>query len=648
MLWMHPRERDRATAPPEREEPPAPAPPVPGRRTLVDSELARWHDFEAELIADAPEADRGGDALPDDLLRSMSQAFGADFSDVRVYQGAQAAALDVAAYARGDELHFAPGHYDPHSAAGRALIGHELAHVVQQRAGRVAAPSRDGEVHVDPALEAEATYLGERAARGLRVVLGGGFRARPGAIQADNFKGKTKQQKKLAPFHDKTVTFERAANDENTIAKPITAKDIQGKLGNGAPEFTFFGNLNKIGHHTITFSGNPKVVINVHVNLPAAVVLERQQAAEARDVAHEKDHRYDRTPDDAAIPEPAPSPARDAPASAQFGTEFTFSNPLMMEQARGLSEGGRQEKACGENLAKQKAWKLAMVDAAPPGLKFIEDTKDKDGYPSLKFTYDDGWWYCCSLDVACIETQTYKMSLEDARARGWLDRVQRDIFNIAAGLGLVADKTAGGGHLHLDLQTTFGGNYQLFRNFLVDFANNPLALEALENDPTNAPVLGQLDEHLRTEFKRVIRLYDNKVAEGHIQGVDAIVQLANAVQNKVYRNLQFDEPEKYQAVNLTRTVNPTVDLPDKTVEIRALRAQRSAAEFVQIAQLFQARIEMLKHEPDLAYDDAQVRGSGHSDPKAVLDAFRQYVEQAGLAFSDYQAMVESNLAERRK
>lgn len=111
-----------------------------------------------------------GDKLPDELRAKMERAFSADFSGVRVHQGGHVAALGALAYAQGEELHFAPGHYDPHSQRGQELIGHELAHVMQQRAGRVAAADAQGKgsgaMTVDAGLEDEADALGARAARG--------------------------------------------------------------------------------------------------------------------------------------------------------------------------------------------------------------------------------------------------------------------------------------------------------------------------------------------------------------------------------------------------------------------------------------------------------------------------------------------------
>ena len=62
--------------------------------------------------------------------------FGQDFSSVRVHAGEQASAsadaIGARAYATGQHLVFSKGEYAPHSTAGRQLLAHELAHVVQQ------------------------------------------------------------------------------------------------------------------------------------------------------------------------------------------------------------------------------------------------------------------------------------------------------------------------------------------------------------------------------------------------------------------------------------------------------------------------------------------------------------------------------------
>ncbi len=76
--------------------------------------------------------------------------------------------MGAQAFTQGENIHFAPGQYAPHSNTGMELIGHELAHVVQQREGRVAATAqaKGAAINADPRLEAEADDLGARAARG--------------------------------------------------------------------------------------------------------------------------------------------------------------------------------------------------------------------------------------------------------------------------------------------------------------------------------------------------------------------------------------------------------------------------------------------------------------------------------------------------
>jgi len=72
--------------------------------------------------------------------RSMEARFGHDFSRVRLHDDAVAAAasksVDAAAFTIGDDVVFGAGRYDPSSPAGRHLLAHELAHVVQQSAPR--------------------------------------------------------------------------------------------------------------------------------------------------------------------------------------------------------------------------------------------------------------------------------------------------------------------------------------------------------------------------------------------------------------------------------------------------------------------------------------------------------------------------------
>ncbi len=106
-----------------------------------------------------------GRQLPDALRMQMETALDTDFTAVRVHVGPQAQSIGAIAFTIGNDIYFAPGQYSPDTAPGRHLIGHELAHVVQQRQGRVRNPFNTGVAVVqDQMLEAEADRLGAQAA----------------------------------------------------------------------------------------------------------------------------------------------------------------------------------------------------------------------------------------------------------------------------------------------------------------------------------------------------------------------------------------------------------------------------------------------------------------------------------------------------
>lgn len=105
-----------------------------------------------------------------EVKAEMGASFGADFSNVSIAHDGAAEAMGAQAFAQADSIHLAGGKGDPASQEGRALLGHEFAHVVQQREGRVSAPQgKDGPVVADQGLEEEADVAGAAAARGEAV-----------------------------------------------------------------------------------------------------------------------------------------------------------------------------------------------------------------------------------------------------------------------------------------------------------------------------------------------------------------------------------------------------------------------------------------------------------------------------------------------
>lgn len=119
------------------------------------------HVQRVELKSSGP-----GEVLPPTVRDQMERSLGSDFASVRVHPNDQQVdVLGAQAFTAGEDIHFGTGRYSPSSIGGLEMIGHELAHVVQQREGRVAGEAQDGSSAIvrDTALEHEADERGHRA-----------------------------------------------------------------------------------------------------------------------------------------------------------------------------------------------------------------------------------------------------------------------------------------------------------------------------------------------------------------------------------------------------------------------------------------------------------------------------------------------------
>lgn len=113
-----------------------------------------------------------GQPLDPTTREFMEPRFGHDFSLVRVHTDARAAelarSLRAEAYTVGRDIVFGLGRYQPTSVQGRHLLGHELAHVVQQGIGRTVTPAevKAAAYNEETALEMKVDADGDSAAHG--------------------------------------------------------------------------------------------------------------------------------------------------------------------------------------------------------------------------------------------------------------------------------------------------------------------------------------------------------------------------------------------------------------------------------------------------------------------------------------------------
>jgi hypothetical protein len=107
----------------------------------------------------SPPGPPSADRLPERLKTVMEAMSGFSLADVVVHRNsAEPARIGAAAFAKGDQIHLAPGQ--------ERHLPHEAWHVVQQKQGRVrtSAQMKGEKLNDEPALEGEADVMGARAA----------------------------------------------------------------------------------------------------------------------------------------------------------------------------------------------------------------------------------------------------------------------------------------------------------------------------------------------------------------------------------------------------------------------------------------------------------------------------------------------------
>ena len=135
----------------------------------LDEEELQMQEDESTLKTEAGDietrinsAQGEGKPLSDEVREPMEQAFGADFSGVRIHIDSEADTLNrklsARAFTTGQDIFFREGEYGPSSDSGRQLIAHELTHVVQQ-SGALQLDRDKSQVQMKPDLK---SHLKER------------------------------------------------------------------------------------------------------------------------------------------------------------------------------------------------------------------------------------------------------------------------------------------------------------------------------------------------------------------------------------------------------------------------------------------------------------------------------------------------------
>lgn len=107
-------------------------PGISALRGEVEPQLQASSDLQQKLNA----SKGSGRTLPEETRSSFESAIGADFSNVNIHTGTDAAEMNkelgAQAFTHGSDIYFNEGKYDPASISGKRLLAHELTHTVQQ------------------------------------------------------------------------------------------------------------------------------------------------------------------------------------------------------------------------------------------------------------------------------------------------------------------------------------------------------------------------------------------------------------------------------------------------------------------------------------------------------------------------------------
>jgi hypothetical protein len=209
-------------------------------------ESTRQTNLQASRADDREPLDQG-------TRDSMEERFGARFDDVRIHHDVDAAQsareLQADAYTRGSEIVFGENQYEPGTPAGRAMLAHELAHVMQSRG--VSADSDEGRIS-DPGSAAE------REAHGIAADYAAGRPLRPIGEQAHGVHRQT---------HDVTTS----------ITETISNAPPRFRQWNGV-----FGWTSRFGIAIDVIAGTLTVVMRLHSTASATTKSAWERAIESK------------------------------------------------------------------------------------------------------------------------------------------------------------------------------------------------------------------------------------------------------------------------------------------------------------------------------------------------------------------------------
>lgn len=228
--------------------------PKPQHRTAsVQAQDERHWNTEVQVAESVLNALGSGESIPIHIAKLFSAPYQSDLGDVRLHRDSSVAAdHDAQALAIGRHVAFAPGQYQPGTQKGNKMIGHELAHVVQQSGGTHGvqrAAGRPSGLHESEADAAAAAAMSGRAAPSLSLVL-----AYAGSVQLEQettaTPTQTEEQSSAEPQGESEPESEPAPQEERTLSPSAVVTRVDRIIG--ALQGVTWGNDSQTIRNTVT------------------------------------------------------------------------------------------------------------------------------------------------------------------------------------------------------------------------------------------------------------------------------------------------------------------------------------------------------------------------------------------------------------
>jgi hypothetical protein len=281
-----------------------------------------------------------------------------------------------------------------------------------------------------------------------------------------------------------------------------------------------------------------------------------------------------------------------------------------------------------------RAW-LAEIKAACPNCVIKRN----------KVITPEGFWFKITMDQTVLEVLTEPMTFDQLAQRSEI--LEELIWKTGKKAYVAPHKRLGGGHLHLDIESHFGNDRMLFRNFIVDLVNRPeLFMGGLGLNYFNAPPLSFYSAKENKVFKKIIAEFD-KTPDMSIVG---LMERMNSFYESLQHPVMPTPNSKFQAVNFKH-------FEMGTLEIRAVKPQVSAEHALRLVRMFESRIEVLKKTKKLIkvkvpdhssfYQAERIKGfriyTHALDASQIMASVQDYARAGGLEENFYQDFVTEEL-----